>query len=102
MGRKKEFKVQKAFTIGAKEIMWAQERCQVTHKGKLSPFIDELVHKAMLKDLNQAERKPSTWCTKCNAYRGFDLVHAVNGKLDAWLCEECKEDKTDIIKYSMR
>ena len=96
MGRKKEFKVQKAFTIGAKEIMWAQERCQVTHKGKLSPFIDELVHKAMLKDLNKEQRKPSTWCTKCNAYRGFDENKG------RWLCEECHEDKTDIIKYSMR
>ena len=96
MGRKKEFKVQKAFTIGAKEIMWAQEKCQVTHKGKLSPFIDDLVHKAMLVDLNQAERKPSTWCTKCNAYRGFDENKG------RWLCEECHEDKTDIIKYSMR
>ena len=85
MGRKKEFKVQKAFTIGAKEIMWAQEKCQVTHKGKLSPFIDDLVHKAMLVDLNQAERKPSTWCTKCNAYRGFDENKG------RWLCEECKE-----------
>ena len=96
MGRKKEFKVQKAFTIGAKEIMWAQERCQVTHKGKLSPFIDELVLKAMLKDLNKEQRKPSTWCTKCNAYRGFDENKG------RWLCEECHEDKTDIIKYSMR
>jgi Zn finger protein HypA/HybF involved in hydrogenase expression len=96
MGRKKEFKVQKAFTIGAKEIMWAQEKCQITHKGKLSPFIDALVHKAMVEDLNQIQRKPSTWCTSCNAYRGFDNV---KGK---WLCEECNDDKTEVIKYSLR
>ena len=101
MGRKKEFKVQKAFTIGAKEIMWAQEKAEdmVDSNGKqmkLSTFVHELIRKAMLIDLQQAERKPSTWCTKCNAYRGFDKNKG------RWLCEECKEDKTDIIKYSMR
>ena len=71
MGRKKEFKVQKAFTIGAKEIMWAQEKAEAQGL-KLSTFVHELIRKAMLVDLQQAERKPSTWCTKCNAYRGFD------------------------------
>tara|TARA_Y100000593_G_scaffold33997_1_gene66744 strand:+ start:509 stop:814 length:306 start_codon:yes stop_codon:yes gene_type:complete len=101
MGRKKEFKVQKAFTIGAKEIMWAQEKAEGQGL-KLSTYIHTLIKDAMLKDLNKAESKPSTWCTVCNAYRGFDLVHAVNGKLDTWLCEECKEDKTDIIKYQLR
>jgi hypothetical protein len=95
MGRKKQFKVQKGFTIGAKEIMWAQEKAEAQGL-KLSTFVHDLIHKAMILDLQQAERKPSTWCTKCNAYRGFDENKG------RWLCEECKEDKTDIIKYSMR
>ena len=95
MGRKKEFKVQKAFTIGAKEIMWAQEKAEGQGL-KLSTYIHTLIQKAMLKDLNKAPSKPSTWCTSCNAYRGLDNI---KGK---WLCEECKDDKTEVIKYSLR
>ena len=53
MGRKKEFKVQKAFTIGAKEIMWAQEKAEdmVDSNGKqmkLSTFVHELIRKAII------------------------------------------------------
>jgi rubredoxin len=95
MGRKKEFKVQKAFTIGAKEIMWAQEKAEGQGL-KLSTYIHTLIKQAMLIDLNKAVTKPSTWCTSCNAYRGFDNI---KGK---WLCEECNDDKTEVIKYSLR
>tara|TARA_Y100001938_G_scaffold129913_1_gene185347 strand:- start:393 stop:695 length:303 start_codon:yes stop_codon:yes gene_type:complete len=100
MGRKKEFKVQKAFTIGAKEIMWAQEKAEGQGL-KLSTYIHTLIQKAMLKDLNKAPSKPSTWCTTCNAYRGFDNVGGSNVK-DRWLCEICRDDKTEVIKYSLR
>jgi hypothetical protein len=42
MGRKKEFKVQKAFTVGAKEIMWAQEKAEGQGL-KLSTFVHKVL-----------------------------------------------------------
>ena len=94
MGRQKEFKVSKAFTIGIKEIAWAQESAE--RQGlKLSTFIHDLIKKAMLNDLDVV-KKPATWCNKCSCYRGFDEIK------DKWLCEECKEDQTEVIKYKYR
>jgi len=101
MGRNKEFKVSKAFTIGVKEIMWAKEKAH-KEKSKLSTFIHNLIHRAMVRDFREVPRKPSGYCYECEKYVGYNLVHAVNGKLDAYLCENCEHDNTDIIKYSIQ
>ena len=94
MGRQKEFKVSKAFTIGIKEIAWAQESAE--RQGlKLSTFIHNLIKKAMLNDL-EVVKKPATWCNQCSGYTGFDEI---KGK---WLCEVCQEDQTEVIKYKYR
>jgi hypothetical protein len=95
MGRTKEFKVQKAFTIGIKEIAWAQEKAH-EQKLKLSTFIHDLIHKAMVKDLKEVPRKPSGYCYDCEKYVGYDLVK------DKYHCENCKHDNTNIVKYSVQ
>ena len=94
MGRIKECKVSTAFTIGRKEIAWAQESAE--RQGlKLSAFIHDLIKKAMLNDLDVV-KKPATWCNQCSGYTGFDKIK------DKWLCEICKEDQTEVIKYKYR
>jgi len=95
MGRNKEFKVSKGFTIGVKEIMWAQEKAH-KEKSKLSTFIHDLIHRAMVKDLKEVPRKPSGYCYECEKYVGYDLVK------DKYLCENCQDDNTNIVKYSIQ
>jgi len=102
MGRIKEFKVSKAFTIGIKEIAWAQESAE--RQGlKLSAFIHDLIKKSMLNDLDVV-KKPATWCNQCSGYTGFDLIQSDNKDRmkDKWLCEICQEDQTEVIKYKYR
>jgi hypothetical protein len=99
MGRNKEFKVQKAFTIGAKEIMWAQEKAH-GQKLKLSTFIHDLIHKAMVKDLKEVPRKPSGYCYECEKYVGYDFIK--DKYPPVYLCENCQHDNTEVIKYGLQ
>jgi len=96
MGRKNEFKVSKAFTLGIEEVAYLKmesERKDVN----ASQFINRLLREAMLKARGeeQRERKPAGQCHKCGERRGYDLVN------NEWLCEVCQTEKTEFISALM-
>ena len=93
MGRKNEFKVSKAFTLGLEEVAFLKV---TSEEGDMnaSQFLNKLLRKAMLKARKEEEieRKPAGHCHKCNQYRGYDLIK------DEWVCEVCSTEKTEFIK----
>jgi len=92
MGRKKEFVASKSFTLGLSELKYMEKKCN--ERGiKASKFLNRLLRKAMLADLEKENlrRKPVGRCHKCEDFRGYDLVD------DEWLCEVCKLEKTEYI-----
>ena len=92
MGRKNEFKVSKAFTLGLEEVAFLKV---ASEEGDMnaSQFLNKLLRKAMLKARKEEEieRKPAGHCHKCNQYRGYDLVE------NEWICEVCGLEKTEYI-----
>jgi rubredoxin len=93
MGRKNEFKVSKAFTLGLEEVAYLKMESERKDMN-VSLFVNQLIRKAMFEALGkeQKKHKPSGRCHTCNEYRGYDLVD-----MD-WLCEVCKTEKTEYIK----
>jgi rubredoxin len=92
MGRKKEFVASKSFTLGLQELMYMEKKCN--EQGiKASKFLNRLLRKAMLADLEKENlrRKPVGRCHTCEDFRGYDLVD------DEWLCEVCQLEKTEYI-----
>ena len=89
MGRKPEFKVSKAFTIGLQEAGFLAEKSRSMGM-KASQYINWLLRQEMLEERNSVVRKPQAYC--CEGYTGFDLVK------DRWVCEKCNRDRTDYIK----
>ena len=90
MGRKKEFVASKSFTLGLQELMYMEKKCN--EQGiKASKFLNRLLHRAMLADLEKENlrRKPVGRRHKCEDFRGYDLVD------DEWLCEVCKLETTE-------
>ena len=92
MGRKKEFVASKSFTLGLQELMYMEKKCNELGI-KASKFLNRLLRKAMLADLEKENlrRKPVGRCHECEDFRGYDLVN------DEWLCEVCKLEKTEYI-----
>lgn len=98
MGRKKEFVASKSFTLGLQELMYLEKACN--EQGiKASKFLNRLLRKAMLLDLEKEKQKhgPIAYCTNCVAYREFELKEG-----NKWLCIDCDEDKTSVIKYMLK
>jgi len=101
MGRKNEFKVSKAFTLGLEEVAFLKV---ASEEGDMnaSQFLNKLLRKAMLKARKEEEieRKPAGHCHKCNQYRGYDLIEkeptAGAGRYE-WVCEVCGLEKTEYI-----
>ena len=93
MGRKNEFKVSKAFTLGLEEVAYLKMESERKDMN-VSLFINHLIRKAMLKARGeeQRERKPAGQCHECGERRGYDLVDM------EWLCDVCKTEKTEYIK----
>jgi hypothetical protein len=100
MGRKKEFVASKSFTLGLQELLYMEKKCN-EQKIKASKFINRLLRKAMLADQKKAEEHhgPITYCTTCSNHREFRDV-TIKGKI-AWLCKDCGDDKTQVIKYML-
>ena len=88
MGRKPEFKVSKAFTIGLQEAGFLAEKSRSMGM-KASQYINWLLRQEMLEERNSIVRKPQAYC--CEGYTEFDLIK------DRWVCEKCNRDKTDYI-----
>jgi len=96
MGRKNEFKVSKAFTLGLEEVAYLKMESERKDMN-VSLFVNALIRKAMLKARGdeQKERKPAGQCHKCGERRGYDLVN------NEWLCEVCQTEKTEFISELM-
>ena len=92
MGRKNEFKVSKAFTLGIEEVAYLKMESE-TKDINASQFINRLLREAMLKarGKEQRERKPAGQCHKCGDRRGYDFVNT------DWICEMCGTEKTEFI-----
>jgi len=98
MGRMKEFKVGKAFTLGLDEITFLKVECDRTGK-KASYLINKWIREKMNMQVEEIRkvRGPSAYCTKCSAYK--EHVHIILKDVDptTWHCETCGTDQTDKI-----
>jgi hypothetical protein len=101
MGRKKEFVATKSFTIGLQELVYLEKVCNEKNI-KASKFINGLLRKAMLTDLEKEKQNygPITWCTVCSGHKEFGNTEDIDG-LNRWICKECGDDKTEVIKYML-
>ena len=97
MGRKKELVASKSFTLGLQELVYLEKVCNEKNI-KASKFINRLLRKAMLKDLEKEKQKhgPITYCTGCNEYKEFEQKEG-----EAWTCIVCGDDKTQVITYML-
>ncbi len=98
MGRKKEFVATKSFTIGLQELVYLEKICNEKDM-KASKFINRLLRKAMLVDMEKEKQKhgPITYCTGCNEYKEFEYMEDEK----AWTCIVCGDDKTQVITYML-
>jgi len=92
MGRKNEFKVTKAFSLGLQEMAYLKVESEANDLS-VSAFVNKIIRAAMLKAIGKEEKKtkPVGHCHQCSAPRGYDLVD------EEWLCEVCKTEKTEFI-----
>jgi len=98
MGRKKEFVASKSFTLGLQELLYMEKKCN-EQKIKASKFINGLLRKAMLTDLEKEKQNhgPITFCTGCVEYKEFEYMEDEK----AWTCVVCGDDKTKVIEYML-
>jgi hypothetical protein len=99
MGRKKEWKASKSFTLGISEIAFMEEHCyELNIKG--SEYVNKLIRKEMLnsQDKERQQHGPINWCTSCGDNREYAQFHNKDGNV-RWGCKECGDDKTEVIKY---
>ena len=97
MGRKKELVASKSFTLGLQELVYLEKICNEKNI-KASKFINGLLRKAMLVDLEKEKQNhgPITWCTGCNEYKEFEQKEG-----NEWTCIVCGDDKTQVITYML-
>jgi len=96
MGRMKEFKVGKAFTLGLDEITFLKVECERTGK-KASYLINKWIREKMSMQVEEIRkvRGPESYCTHCPGYR----EHVRGGEFnESWLCESCGKDNTELIE----
>jgi hypothetical protein len=95
MGRRKEFKVAKSFTITVKNIAWLEEQCYETGE-KASVIIEKLITKERLKEREKNEK--SKWpCPRCKCDQRILVRGFTEPKFN---CSVCGLDLTkDINKY---
>ena len=94
MGRIKEFKVGKAFTLGLDEITFLKVECERTGS-KASYLINKWIREKMAMQVEEIRKikGPEAYCTKCAAYKEY--VHHPDST--TWHCETCGDDKTGYI-----
>jgi hypothetical protein len=97
MGRKNEFKVTKAFSMGLQEMAFLKVESEANDLS-VSAFVNKIVRSAMLKAQGKEVKKskPVGHCHKCSVPRGYVEV----GK--EWICEVCKTEKTEYITEIVR
>ena len=99
MGRPKEFKVAKSFTLGIAECAWLAKHCH-KEKIKASEFMNSLLRSKMLKDkeaeVKQSETHPA-YCKHCNDWEphSIDMICTPCNKLNQELKDRIdKKNKT--------
>ena len=99
MGRIKEFKVSKAFTIGIDEAKFLQVECERTGS-KASALINKWIREQMSMQVEEIRkvRGPESYCTVCAAYKEYHYIE----KPEGWVCETCNDDKTELINGMIR
>jgi|FLLY01.1.fsa_nt_gi hypothetical protein len=100
MGRMKEFKVGKAFTLGLDEITFLKVECERTGS-KASYLINKWIREKMTMQVEEIRktRGPEAYCTSCRAYK----EHIRDGQLNmSWLCETCGNNQTEKIDGMIR
>jgi len=103
MGRKNEFKVTKAFSLGLQEMAFLKVESEGLDLS-VSAFVNKIVRAAMLKAIGKEEKKtkPVGHCHECSTTRAYDLVHGTDPDRSEWLCEVCKTEKTEFIAELVR
>jgi len=103
MGRMKEFKVGKAFTLGLDEITFLKVECERTGK-KASYLINKWIREKMSMQIEEIRKVkgPEAYCSKCSGYReyvrvtGHSKLHSKHEEV--WICIDCGNDKTELIE----
>ena len=107
MGRIKEFKVSRAFTIGIDQAKFLQVECERTGT-KASALINKWINEKMEGRVEEIRKVkgPEAYCTKCAAYKEYvrdpNEYNLDKGELYQWVCETCGDDKTELINGMIR
>ena len=92
MGRKKEFKVAKSFTITVKNIAWLEEECYETGE-KASVILERLISKERIRAREKSD-KNKFYCPKCEDKQKVIVHGFANQKYN---CSVCGWDLTKYI-----
>jgi S-adenosylmethionine synthetase len=100
MGRIKEFKVSRAFTIGIDQAKFLQVECERTGT-KASALINKWINEKMQGRVEEIRtvKGPESYCTSCAAYKEYIRDGMLN---ESWLCETCGDNKTELIDGMIR
>jgi len=98
MGRIKEFKVGKAFTLGLDEITFLKVECERTGS-KASYLINKWIREKMRGQIEEIRKVkgPEAYCSVCAAYKEYTKISEFNPESPKWVCETCGDDKTELI-----
>jgi S-adenosylmethionine synthetase len=101
MGRIKEFKVSRAFTIGIDQAKFLQIECERTGT-KASALINKWINEKMEGRVEEIRtvKGPESYCTKCAAYKEYITKNSERGIF--WVCETCGDNKTELIEGMIR
>jgi peptide subunit release factor 1 (eRF1) len=89
MGRRKEFKVAKSFTITVKNIAWLEEQCHETGE-KASVIIEKLITAERYK-VRENDDRNKFYCPKCDCKQKITTKGFVKPK---FYCSVCSLDLT--------
>ena len=93
MGRKKEFKVAKSFTITVKNIAWLEEQCHETGD-KASVIIERLINKERHRARAKKAKDNKFYCDVCDDKQQIIVRGFASPK---FYCSVCGEDLTQDI-----
>tara|TARA_Y100000310_G_scaffold129862_1_gene129037 strand:+ start:147 stop:470 length:324 start_codon:yes stop_codon:yes gene_type:complete len=96
MGRRKEFKVAKSFTITVKNIAWLEEQCYETGE-KASVIIEKLISRERHK-VRESSDKNKFHCPKCDCKQKI-LVRGLTDPI--FTCSVCGIDLTKTISAKL-
>ena len=96
MGRRKEFKVAKSFTITVKNIAWLEEQCYETGE-KASVIIEKLISKERAKVRNKHD-KNKWFCPTCEEKQTILARGLTDPRFN---CSVCQLDLTTEISIAL-